>query len=217
MSDQFDILIHDLERLSASGAVGVFGEESHSYQTHATLTEDEVSEFESQHGVRLPADYRQFLLRVGNGGAGPDHGLFRLGEMDDGFDFGPWGDFVGELSTPFPHTSAWNDVADKPEYQGAGDDERFDPLIEAFDKRYYDSRQVSGAIPICHLGCARRQWLVVTGPEAGNVWCDNRADYKGLYPLQADGHERVSFFQWYRRWLDEALSKLQIWERSSRA
>jgi hypothetical protein len=24
---------------------------------------------------------------------------------------------------------------------------------------------------------------VVTGPEAGNVWCDDRADWKGLFPL----------------------------------
>src|SRR5207248_3267645 len=105
--------------------------------------------------------------------AGPYYGLFRLGEMDDGFDFGPWGDFIGQLSTPFPHTSAWNDMAEKPEYQGSDDDGRFDSLIEAFDKGYYDPRHVCGAIPICHLGCARRQWLVITGSEAENVLCDD--------------------------------------------
>lgn len=217
MPDKFDILIHDLKRLNSSGAeVGMFGEDVHSYQMNPTLTEAELAEFEEESGLRLPDDYRQFIMRVGNGGAGPYYGLFALGKMDDGDAFGPWGNFVGELSTPFPHTSAWNDIADKPEYQGQGDDERFDRLIEAFDEHYYDPRQISGAIPICHLGCARRQWLVVAGSEAGNVWCDDRADYNGLYPLCTEKHKRVTFFEWYREWLDEALSKLQIWEHSSR-
>lgn len=218
MPDKFDILAADLKQLNASGAeVGMFGEEVHSYELNPVLTANEVSTFEHEHDVRLPDDYRQFITRVGNGGAGPYYGLFALGEMDDGDDFGPWDNFIGELSSPFPHIKAWNNVSDKPEYQGAGDDERFDPLIEEFDERYFDPRHVCGAIPICHLGCARRQWLVVTGPEAGNVWCDDRADYKGLYPLRSDKHDRVTFYEWYRGWLDEAMSKLKVWQNNSRA
>jgi hypothetical protein len=218
MPDKFDQLIQDLERLSTSEVtVGVFGEEAHSYQLNAPLTEDEVSEFETEHNACLPGDYRQFLIRIGNGGAGPYYGLFKLGEMDADFDCGPWGDFIGILHAPFPHASAWNDLASKPEYQGPGDEERFDPLVEAFDERYYETRQVNGAIPICHLGCARRHWLVIAGPEAGNVWCDDRADCQGLHPLQTDGHGRVTFFQWYRNWLDEALFKLDQWEKNTSA
>jgi hypothetical protein len=215
MPDKFDIIVQDLQRLVASGAgIGMFGEETHGYRMNLTLSDDEVSTFESQHGVRLHDDHRQFLIRVGNGGAGPYYGLFSLGEVDDGFGFGPWGDFIGQLPLPFPHTAPWNNIADKPEYNE--DDEEFDNLIEAFDERYFDPGQVNGAIPICHLGCARRQWLVITGPEAGNIWCDDRADYKGLYPLQTQRHKRVTFFGWYRNWLDEALGKLQLWEKSTR-
>jgi hypothetical protein len=66
---------------------------------------------------------------------------------------------------------------------------------------------MAGAIPICHLGCALRQWLVITGPEAGNVWCDDRADRGGLYPLQQGRLKRVSFLKWYRSWLNGALRK----------
>jgi SMI1 / KNR4 family (SUKH-1) len=216
MPDKFDTLIQNLERIRANGQeFGVFGEEAHSYLMNPPLSENEVLEFEAEHGVGLPDDYRQFLMRVGNGGAGPYYGLFKLGEMDQGFDQGPWGNFVGQLSAPFPHVDAWNDLADMPEYQGKGDEKRFNPLIEAFDERYFDNQQVNGALPICHLGCARRQWLVITGSEAGNVWCDDRADYKGLYPLQMEGHSRVNFFEWYSNWLDEVLSKLQLWEKNS--
>jgi hypothetical protein len=216
MPDKFDILIQDLERVRASGTkFGVFGEEGHNYELHPPLSNEEVSEFEVEHGVRLPEDYRQFLTRVGNGGAGPHYGLFKLGEIDDGFGYGPWDDFIGQLSSPFPHTEGWNDLAGKPDDSTEMESEAYDALIEAFDQRYYDPRQVDGAIPICHKGCALRQWLVITGPEAGHVWCDDRADCKGLYPLKADGRERTSFFEWYRGWLDGVVAKAQLWEKRS--
>jgi hypothetical protein len=214
MADRFDLLIEDLRRLRAPGvALGVFGEESYSYHLNPVSSEDRVREFEAQNSGRLPDDYRQFIMRVGNGGAGPDYGLFPMGEMDDGFGFGPWGSFVGVLFAPFPHTRAWNDLAGVPEDPEDGADEEFDALMDAFEERYWDPQQLDGAIPICHLGCTLRQWLAITGPEAGTVWCDNRTDYDGISPLQANGRHRVSFFEWYRDWVDEALSKLEAWEK----
>ena len=214
--DKFDILIQDLERVRANGtSFGMFGEDSHGYELGTPLLKEDISAFEMEHGIRLPDDYRQFLTRVGNGGAGPYYGLFRFGDMDDGFDHGSWGDFVGDLSSPFPHTNPWNDLTGKPDNQAAMDSGEYDALLEAFDQRYYNSRQVDGAIPICHLGCALRHWLVISGHEAGNIWCDDRADYKGLHPLEAQGRVRTSFFEWYRDWLDEVLSKVRLWKERS--
>ncbi len=218
MPDKFDILIKELERVRTAGSsFGVFGEDAHNYELQPTLSEDEVSDFEIENRIRLPEDYRQFLIRVGNGGAGPYYGLFKLGEMDHDFDYGPWGDFVGQLSSPFPHTEAWNDLTGKPDEQVAIDSDEYDALLDTFEERYYDTCQVNGAISICHLGCALRQWLVVTGPEAGNVWCDDRADYKGLHPLQAKGRQRTTFFEWYRDWLDEVLGKVRLWDERTSA
>lgn len=214
--DKFDILIQDLERIRVSGAaVGMFGEDSHSYELNPSLTDEEVDAFELGHGIRLPRGYREFLTRVGNGGAGPYYGLFRLGEMDDGFDFGPWDRYIGKLSQPFSHTAAWNDLSAYPDDQHDVRSPEYHKLIEAFDAIYYDTRLTDGAIPICHLGCALRQWLVITGPEAGYIWCDNRAEYEGLRPLSTPAHDRVAFFEWYRSWLDEALAKLQLWDKNS--
>jgi hypothetical protein len=42
----------------------------------------------------------------------------------------------------------------------------------------------------------------------GNVWQDNRADQGGIEPLLNEKQERVTFYKWYRAWLDEALSKI---------
>lgn len=196
----------------------VFGSQTHRFHTHPPLTEEVVRGFERAHRVTLPADYRGFLIHVGNGGAGPAYGLFKLGEMDDGFGHKPWtenGGFVGSLSQPFPHTGPWNDLTEEPVYDESREDDQewedeYQRQLDAWEDRvYWNTVNVNGAVPICHLGCAYRQWLVVTGTEASNVWCDDRVDKAGLRPLTQVGRDRVSFLQWYRSWLDEALGKLR--------
>jgi hypothetical protein len=126
--------------------------------------------------------------------------------MDDGLIHGSELDFmVGTLSAPFPHTETWNDLTGMPAEEGL-DDEEHDRQFEAFDLVYY--RPLDGAFPICHRGCALRYWLVVSGVEAGHIWCDDRADYNGLYPYLLPGLDRVSFYPWYRHWLDGVLQEL---------
>ncbi len=197
--------------------VDVFGSQVHGFHIHPPLPEQEVCQFEAMHRVALPQDYRGFLIHVGNGGAGPYYGLFKLGEMDQLRATAPWtegGGFVGILSEPFPHTGPWNDLTGQPENDESRED---DPEWEDehtrqmdlwWDETYWNPANVNGAIPICHLGCALRQWLVVTGPEAGNVWCDDRTDNGGLYPLTRGESRRISFIEWYCTWLDEAVQKL---------
>lgn len=211
MPDQYDIIIRDLALIRAGGgSLGIFGEGSHGYSLNPALSGDEVAAFEAENGVRFPGNYRQFLIRVGNGGAGPYYGLFKLGQMDDGFDYGPWTDYVGALSSPFPHQGPWNDLTGKPDNRMPVDSDEYDLGVAAFEKHYFAPHQINGAIPICHLGCARRHLLVVAGPEAGYIWSDDRAEYKGLSPLSSPSHPRTTFYQWYRNWLDEALAKAQL-------
>ncbi len=61
-----------------------------------------------------------------------------------------------------------------------------------------------GAIVISHLGCAARQWLIITGPEAGRIWSDNRADDEDLAPLLDQHGAPMTFGRWYLNWLDES-------------
>ena len=48
--------------------------------------------------------------------------------------------------------------------------------MEAWDREleahYWDPAIMNGAIPICHKGCALRQWLVIHGEQRGFVWDD---------------------------------------------
>src|SRR5262245_3442429 len=93
----------------------VFGSSSHRYILHPPLTEAKVAAFERAHAIRLPEDYRAFVTRLGNGGAGPFYGVFRLGEMDGGIKQRRWktGAIVGRPGHPFPHVEPWNWPADR--------------------------------------------------------------------------------------------------------
>ncbi len=218
MREDFAMIREGLCRLRESAApLKVFGSQAHGFRTHPPLPEEVVRDFEARHRVALPQDYRGFLISVGNGGAGPAYGLFKLGEMDDGFGHKAWTEndgFVGVLSEPFPHTGPWNDLSAEPVYDESREndpewEDEYQRQLDAWeDHVYWNTANVNGAVPICHLGCALRQWLVITGAEAGHVWDDDRTDHGGLRPLQQGGQERVTFLEWYCFWLEKALRQL---------
>lgn len=209
-----------LERLRALDAEhDLFGARHHRYELLGPAPEAALAELEEQHGFVLPPDYRAFLRTVGRGGAGPGTGLFELGTMDDGSRIRPWPAHVtpGE---PFPHRGQWNDrsILDR----GRPMEEDFD-TVEAFrealtgweDERAFENRQAyyaasgigRGTVPLSHHGCGIRDWLVVTGPEAGHVFRDECADEAGVSPVP--GRERTTFGRWYLDWLEASLAELE--------
>jgi hypothetical protein len=69
-----------LERLKAlDRQLQVFGAQIHQYKSHP-LSDIELELLEAGLGVRLPADYRQFLHEIGYG-AGPYYGLYSPNEV----------------------------------------------------------------------------------------------------------------------------------------
>ena len=140
----------------------IFGAEAHWFHLNPPLTEAEIHDFETRHRITLPQEYAGFLTHVGNGGAGPHYGLFKLGEMDGASRRGQrWrenDEFVGVLCEPFPHTTAWNDLTGEPKLNEdrVGTDpayeEEYDERLAAWEEGYWSTANVNGAIPICHLG-----------------------------------------------------------------
>lgn len=102
--------------------------------------------------------------------------------------------------TSFPHTAPWNLPAQEIEELQRHEDD------QEIIRRYW--MPVIGAIPLCHEGCALRDWLVVTGPEAGHVWHDATADFEGWRPVMDSRGVRATFAAWYSDWLGAALAKL---------
>jgi hypothetical protein len=189
----------------------VFGADGHRFQMNPALPESEAAEFEQDHKIALPSDYRQFLTGLGNGGAGPFYGVFPLGFMDDNFDLRPWQEndgVVGNLLKPFPFQDEWNDLSGQPDADLLRrDTKEYDRQIEQFDARYWSSELMSGAIPICHEGCGLRIWLVVTGEQAGKLWEDRRSEYAGFRPVRVADGSVATFSQWYKEWLDNCFIK----------
>lgn len=193
-------------------ALELFGAAAHGYQLNPVLTPAKLEKVERTWSFETPTDYREFLLELGNGGAGPYYGVFQLGEIDDGFGTTKWKKWKLEPKKKFPHRKAWNDRAllfrSAPD---AKDQDAYDRWLDSDAREADFSRYVKGVgvdrgcIPLCHEGCALRDWLVVTGPEAGTVWHDASADEAGISPLQLGKKQRVSFSEWYLDWLRRSL------------
>jgi hypothetical protein len=132
--------------------------------------------------------------------------------MDDlGSKLKPWREndgFVGLLSKPFPHRDEWNNLQGMPPDELLETDEQeYERQLDEFEKMYWNSSLVNGAIPICHAGCALRIWLVLSGEQGGRLWRDGRSDDTGLSPVQLADGSPATFSAWYIEWLETALKQ----------
>lgn len=198
------------------GAGAVFGASGHEWVLEEPLTPDGLAELEAQAGVRLPEEYRAFLLHVGAGGAGPAYGLFPVRRVPgrwrwegDGADLAD----LSRLAEPFPDhgpdPKLLDDLlAQRPEEEDFDAVEDFDEAIEAWDERWgavmFAPERTAGAIVISHLGCAQREWLILSGSHRGTIWSDCRVDDVDLAPLLDDDAAPVGFARWYTDWLERA-------------
>lgn len=175
---------------------------------NSPASEGDLSAFEVAHGVRLPTEYRDFLLRVGNGGQWPCIHQEAFGGIGP-VPWGAWDFRPGVISEPFPHTHGWNDPSGEPVYRDKLDgDPEFERRDLEWKRRYFSKALVSGAIPLHDSGCGRCVWLVVNGSQSGTVWFDCRGDRMGIYPITNHDGLWVRFNEWMllrveyaRRWL----------------
>ncbi|MFI9048502.1 HEAT repeat domain-containing protein [Streptomyces sp. NPDC053427] len=163
------------------GRAHSFGEEAHRFRLGPPLPESRVTEFETEHGIRLPEGYRSFLTTVGHAGAGPHYGLVPLEDWDLAVL-----DAVrpGHLREPFPLSPF--DPAPGPDWYDALDDE--------------DAEPYPGALTLTHRGCSHYTLLVVSGPARGRLV---NADLDMRPPHFC--HD-TDFLGWYERWLDETAA-----------
>ncbi|HPF39783.1 MAG TPA: HEAT repeat domain-containing protein [Phycisphaerae bacterium] len=173
-----DRIVDKLERVRARG-LKCFGSEQHGFRLNPPLSEEAVRAFEAEHGVRLPEDYRAFLTKVGNGGAGPYYGLYPLEK---------WNAIAAEhipdqLATPCPILRE----------HANGED-----LRDAIGCDWEDCFR--GVIALCTQGCTYSAGMIVTGPHRGQIVYFNE-EGPACYFI-----DHTDFVSWYERWLDELLA-----------
>lgn len=60
-----------------------FGSSMHKYSFNPVIPISKVRDFEKRHKIKIPQGYVDFLTQVGNGGAGPDYGLYSLERIEE--------------------------------------------------------------------------------------------------------------------------------------
>jgi SMI1 / KNR4 family (SUKH-1) len=191
----------------------LFGSEHHKYKLKPCLSTLDIQKFEDKYQVNLPEEYREFLLEIGNGGAGPGYGLpgidtnFLNQENSDS----------SYLSQPFMLTQEWNDL------------DLMQASHEEGNPVYFYPNFVQGTMVIAEYGCGVEARLVITGAEKGNIWIDDRTNEAGIYPLsphcaaffhddpniEGDLYESIEevktamgFYDWYSDWLSRGMSQV---------
>lgn len=181
-------------------ALQVFGAGTHQYRLNGVKSQATLEQFEGIHGIRLPEGFRNFLLTVSNGGAGPYYGLVPL-EYSLSSDIDRLS-ITTEISPskPFRFTEAWN-----MEFDDSLEDEEY---FRQKDELYYNDQWVDGLLRIANFGCGVSINIVVNGPEYGHIWVDDRCNEQGIYPDTYFGNkDRIDFLSWYELWLDQSLQK----------
>lgn len=186
MRQRLDGIVAKLTAVRERG-LECFGSQSHGFRLGPPASEAEVAAFEAARRVRLPEDYRAFLLHVGHGGAGPFYGLLPLAKWDDAR-YEP----VDDLDQACPL-----DPATLP----AGDD-WLEVLLPGEDEAM--DRALRGTLSLNTQGCTYYTQLVVTGPARGRVVYVDIDAQRPYFP------EHTGFLDWYERWLDELLAGCKI-------
>ena len=142
----------------------------------APVPEHWLAELEAHHVFRFPEDYRALLVEI-------DVAPPLLSLVDTGILPG----------TEHPRASAGHSLTSDAGTFRRSRSGGWTSAPRPFG--YY--KPPSGALPICQLDRALRDYLIVTGSDRGTVWHDARADRNGWHPyVKADGG-RVAFTEWY--------------------
>jgi SMI1 / KNR4 family (SUKH-1) len=188
-------------------------------KTDPPLTAADLAAAEEQFGVTLPAEYREFLLHVGAGGAGPDYGLYPLRHNGSGWQWGGAHDEsrytdLDRLAHPFETEPDWPPGYE--ELEGAEPAQSDFATPEAYEDAFQewagelvrmlreDPTRDHGATCLATAGCGYRTWLVVSGPAAGEIWHDARVDDHEMAPAKRPDGGVHTFGSWYLNWLEAA-------------
>ncbi len=170
-----------------------FGVYSHKYKLSPPASEETIREFEQQQGIRLPEEYRDFLMLVGNGGAGPYYGLYGVEtlkkELCDsrGSRLYP----VREEPVIYPKMSDedWDRAADPNGMPGTG------------RRKGEERHPYVGVLPIGSQGCTLMTGIMLAGSYRGQV-----VYYDEDYCGQPFFVREKGFLKWYERWLREVIA-----------
>lgn len=179
-SQRIERILEKLEQVRHK-KLSCFGSETHRFRFDRPIDEAALKQFEEEHRVTLPADYRAFLKLAGNGGAGPYYGIYKLDQ---------WNNFVDWVMDDVPANILALPCPLHPKMSREGD----------WESQFGDGTcPYQGMISIGTQGCTYETGLIVTGEYTGRVVYLDANGYAPYVVREPD------FLRWYERWLDELL------------
>lgn len=175
----------------------LFGAEKHKYKLNPPIDRSLVQSAEERYGFTLPRDYFEFITEAGDGGAGPDYGIYPFAEfISESNDMnGNAEPYRKSLAVPFaPRRMLPDEVEEFAITPREGyDKEPHKFFVYEKDNDDYDW-DTDGFLIIGTHGC---QWdfaLVTAGERRGQIF---DTDNEGACAFVAG-----SFEEFYRSWLD---------------
>lgn len=198
------------ELCAADPTLRMFGAYMHQYRLGPTLTESEITAAENHYQIMVSPEYRDFLLYLGNGGAGPGYGLQRFGVLTS--------PVVRHNPSPTVVMDRDGGVGPINEFADCFDELYFNemerlitdrsflahpfPLARSWtldecempddDSAYFqwdihvrEPMFKHGSIELSDHGCGQKHKLVLTGDESGSVWVFDEQDYEYIGPYGA--------------------------------
>ena len=165
----------------------------HFYFLNPPVRKNVLSRFENKHNIVLPDEYREFLLSIGDGGAGPGYGLQPMKESLIGYLQQPLAP-----SQPFPYTNADTEriihIHLEEKRRGVEVELRHTVLLGT-----------SGYICLSDHGCGERSLLIISGEQRGKVWYAYARQGHPQFVGDSRKFRSISFLDWYENWIAESL------------
>jgi hypothetical protein len=191
--------------LAANPQCHMFGSRYHECRVGPPADPAVLARVEALAGVELPADYREFVTTIGDGGLGPYYGIMSLtdamGQVERTSGLASLGKdspltediSIGDLmNRPADWAEHTTRIETDPDYAAGWSQLRAKFMAEPW---------CHGRLPIAQFGCGDWFFLVLRGPRRGTMWVDSLDSSSGLFCLEVD------FRTWYSRWLDDAIDQ----------
>lgn len=182
-------LIH-LKRMDRG--LQIFGADSHKYNSNK-VSLAEVEFFERQNQIKLPSEFKDFLVYIGIG-AGPDYGIYSLTQMAK--EYKEWAFFLDENSRLSNQCDLKNIDAIELIQNKQNDPKGF---------HYKRLKNANGILPIETQGCTYYCFIILNGEQVGKIWA---ADSNEFNTLPGGTIQEFFFLDWYENWLDKSIAKL---------
>lgn len=178
------------EYAACDGNEGWYGKHDKMFNPPATM--EQVHAFEQEMHVTLPVNFVRYLTELGNGGIGPDYGIWSLDEMREHNPYAPKSGDLTPMIGGGLSAEAWKAFAQEAENADENDE------IAALEQRL-----IAGGIFISTPGCTMDTLLMCRGAAAGGIKVID-FDYLSWYdrPMESS----FPFADWMIEGLHEHIS-----------